>query len=351
MVTGIDGLDELACRDACRKEPSCKWFTFQDNSCDLFETCTSIDSDLCLNCFIGQEVCSLDSVQGKEQSLLFVIGGERYSDNIYFNNIEIFDLSESQPRCKSIAPYPVEATGILSAFAGKLIGCGGSTLFDSYGECFVYDKDANVWNEVKSLPGRNYVGTKSSIIDGKWFISGGVSSRLSTLIFDNGEFVEGPPLPHPKHGHCQVTLNDTHIFFSGGTSVTTFLLDLPNKKWITLKSSPGQYYYPGCGLVNSPTFGQEVVMTTLEFTAIFSLSTLEWNMGKSLPEKVDSMTSAQFENDFVVIGGRKSDGLSISSMYRFDANSYDWVKINHDLEEPRDLASAVAAPKSYITCT
>jgi len=352
-MSSIPDMMEVECRDACRQNSLCSWFSLdkETNICTLFESCSKISPDECPSCISGHQACSSDSLE--ENSLLFVIGGDLYPSHALKNSVEVFDLSQSESICPDIAQYPIKASGILTAFVeNRIIGCGGHSDNGASNRCFAYVNDDNNWIEMRSMSNTGYEAASSSVIDGKWLISGGRESRRSTLIYANGDFMRGPILPVGKFGHCQLTLNDTHVFISGGMSLDTFILDFPNRKWLLMENVPSQLYLSACGLINSPTMGQEVVMATLETSYIFSLSTLEWREGEPLPERLLYPASAQFENDFVVIGGHdEASTISTTSMYRFDRNNYVWIELDQQLQEARDYASAAAAPKNYISCT
>ena len=69
-----------------------------------------------------------------------------------------------------------------------------------------------------------------------WLIAGGIGSfpggldtdmLMTTEILINGQFQPGPDLPKPIAYHCMVTINQTHVFLTGGD----------------YKSSPGSYPY------------------------------------------------------------------------------------------------------------
>jgi len=102
----------------------------------------------------------------------------------------------------------------------------------------------------------------SSVIDGKWLLSGGsndISTQSKTLLYEDGVFMPGPDMPARKHSHCQLTLNSTHIFFVGGggeDALTTFILDWPSQEYTFLESLPATDSYPACGVINNPANGQ-----------------------------------------------------------------------------------------------
>jgi len=82
---------------------------------------------------------------------------------------EVVNLATKQ-RCP-IKKYPLNlewGTGAL--VDGKPTTCGG---FDAKRDCYVYNIDANAWNEIDStIIGREFQ-TSSVLDDGRWIITGG----------------------------------------------------------------------------------------------------------------------------------------------------------------------------------
>jgi len=68
-------------------------------------------------------------------------------------------------------------------------------------------------------------------------------------------------MPTEKQGHCQVTLNDTHLFISGGyDSPETFILDVKRRSFTFLDNLPRGIYSGACGLLNHPVNGQGITL-------------------------------------------------------------------------------------------
>jgi len=348
-----NGLNNVECRDLCRVETLCRWFTLKNEECTLFENCATISASSCPTCLSGQEACTSDLSPPERNSLVFVIGGYQEPTDDYLDSVEAFEMTDSELRCDEVKPYPIAAYGILSAFLdNRIIACGGKAPNTADNHCYEYDNILNDWFELPPLPASGYDASSSSVIDGKWLISGGVSSSVtrSTFIYENGEFTDGPPLPVSMFGHCQVTINDTHVFFCGGRTVYTFIMDLEKEESYIFDNPPNGMYVPACGLVNSPTFGKEIIMADYNYGYIFSLETETWRDGIPLPTNLNFLTNAQFEKDFATFGGRNTDVESTNYIYKFDADLYEWKEFGKELQVARDFSSAIAAPKGYITC-
>ncbi len=76
----------------------------------------------------------------------------------------------------------------------------------------------------------------SSIIDGVWFVSGDydIPAGNMTEMWTGSEFMLGPTLPERMDGHCQVTINATHVFFANCDEKTTYLLNWNLQEWTQL---------------------------------------------------------------------------------------------------------------------
>jgi len=80
---------------------------------------------------------------------------------------------------------------------------------------------------------------------------------------ENGVFQPGPILPFEKEGHCQVTINDTHVFFTAGTKGNggeTFLLDWTTKEFTILPIIPDNLPNAACGLLKDPLEGPGMLL-------------------------------------------------------------------------------------------
>jgi len=68
-------------------------------------------------------------------------------------------------------------------------------------------------------------------------------------------------MPTEKQGHCQVTLNDTHLFITGGSySLETFILDVKRRSFTLLDNLPREISDGACGLLNHPVNGEGITL-------------------------------------------------------------------------------------------
>jgi len=196
------------------------------------------------------------------------IGGEiTYIETLYDEYLyEYYDLIETEEvatvervggfpdGCSSVTPLPKGLSESTTAFfENAIVLCGGFYEANEKQGCYKLSSASGTWESMRSLP----IGTASlasSVIDGKWLISGGVddtSRHDNTMIYENGVFTPGPRMPNHKMRHCQLTINSTHVFFVGGYEEGAFILDWPRQEFTVLEAPPVSPFYPACGVINS----------------------------------------------------------------------------------------------------
>jgi len=59
LIEDVSADEELGCRNACRQNTLCEWFTFDDkhHECKLFLNCPNVSDDFCTSCISGQQQC------------------------------------------------------------------------------------------------------------------------------------------------------------------------------------------------------------------------------------------------------------------------------------------------------
>jgi len=198
----------------------------------------------------------------------------------------------------------------------------------------------------------------ASMIGDKWFLSGGAHEDeedtfahvvRSTLTFDGSNFEPSRVLPYYKSGHCQATINSTHIFFAAGGN-ETFILDFETQEYSYYENIPRNIGGETCGLLNNGKNGPEVLVAQSRFSYIFSLSDKKWRDGPTVPELQVGMASAPSKNGLVIFGGAIPDKGYIHSVYEFDEKSYQWISKNVQTRYEKSDAIAVGVPNDFITC-
>jgi len=169
--------------------------------------------------------------------------------------VEVVRDSESAQDCVELPDYPLEirwATG--TYIDGKAIVCGG--FLDN--KCHELASSSAEWRETYSLGSEYVYALRSSMIDGTWLISGGANENTDqTLLYENGLFTPGLEMPYEKDRHCQVTINDTHVFITDGylNEPETFILDWQRQTWTVVDELPATLGDATCGLLNNPDLG------------------------------------------------------------------------------------------------
>jgi len=147
----------------------------------------------------------------------------------------------------------------------------------------------------------------SSVVNERWLITGGVDVNFfiqdGIYLYEEGIFAFNGYMPTITRDHCQVTLNDTHVFVTSGYSEEmTFILNGLQQTSIVciLEDIPELMYGDAWGLLNNPVNGQgectltcvsllmsftlEILVTLSDQAFLFSLTTLEWREGPKLPK-------------------------------------------------------------------
>jgi len=171
---------------------------------------------------------------------------------------EILNIDRSSKRCHSLPEYPTKVASATSAYIdGKVIVCGGQDSEQVFNQCYALTSATSEWVGFFPLPEPLW-DMSSSVIDGKWFITGGRNrfgrAQAKTYIYNNGLFEPGPQLPALKFGHCQITINDTHVFFAGGDydQNEAFILNWVTGEWTMLDDLSGMDNHGACGIFNNP---------------------------------------------------------------------------------------------------
>jgi len=157
-------------------------------------------------------------------------------------------------------------------------------------------------------------------------------------------------MPAAKAGHCQLTINSTHIFITGYSGTEAFILDWENQDWFMVDDIPVVELRPSCGFLESSQFGSEILVAVGRYSYIFSLTNLIWRDGPALPQLTVNLGYAQVSGGFLAIGGDVNGSLQ-DTVYKFSEDSYEWKLLeNSKLEVPKSLVAAVAVPDEFLNC-
>jgi len=262
--------------------------------------------------------------------------------------------------CPSIPDYPFDVKDLAAAYYhGNIVACGGYDGLRQSPFCYSLGPELNAWNEMDSLPDGPRERMASSIIDGKWLITGGYNPRnpssgnayKTTVVYDGVQFTSGPELPVVSDDHCQLTLNSTHVFLVTGDK-DTFTLNWETQEYVFYEKTFIEMPSSACGLLNNDNYGSEVLIASRAYSYIFSLTDHTWRDGPKLPEEPVGPVSAPAPYGFVSIGGFLGDFLlADDSVYNFDEDLYEWALQKAELKIARFQAAAVAVPENFLNCS
>ncbi len=286
---------------------------------------------------------------------MVVTAGKNYQTGD-LSRVEAFDLEDTSTRtCQPITNYPQTQYGMaVGVMQGVIKSCGG------YKEpkiaCYDYNPDSNTWIQSPNMTAKRvYHG--HSFIDDKWLLSGGyvpdqVSPSNATEYWDGNEFHVGPPLPRAMHAHCQLTLNHTHVFFTAGDGLASYLLYWPDWTWTELPAITKNYAWPSCGLIKNPNNGREAVIAGEEKNEIFNFKNLTWRDGPTVPYFIYAGYT-QLSDTFLVVGGKHSSSYSyLSTIYKFNNINYEWVQLCRNLQTKSGYyPGVVTVPDSFVNCS
>ncbi len=85
-------------------------------------------------------------------------------------------------------------------------------------------------------------------------------------------------------------------------------------------------------------------------TEIYNTATQEWRKGPTLPHPIDDMSSVQYEDTFLLVGGRNSSH-EIDTIYQYDQTSETWILRPERLSIPKDDFGAVLTGPPVADCS
>ena len=149
----------------------------------------------------------------------------------YLQDVELICLNNNPDdgNCSaSIADYPIYiGYPTLMCLDGKISSCGGYSR-GSLDNCYDYDISNEEWRELKDLSEDRLYPSSSLVGENEWLISGGSAyggSATTEIIRQGGVPTPGTTLPDGMFYGCQVSLNETHVFFADGYDRWAAVLD------------------------------------------------------------------------------------------------------------------------------
>ena len=353
------------CLDLCKVNTNCSWFSYKDNdnTCLLTKNCPSQDP-ACqdISCIYGQGECP------EAESTLFLVatGYDGLGD---LSDVEVVDVESGTPmRCTNKPrnyPIAVRAPSVFKDGDNPVI-CGGmDRLSNYYSQCYKYDFINDTWNLQSYSTGLRAWAFSVEIGPGEWMIMGGSSdfgdNLDSTLIFRNGAFEPGPPMPYPMILFSGAMVNNTHLLIVATDSYlgSTFMLDLTtmtysNVAYQILNEGTGQDQGHLTGAFFNASAGErQLANVGHDGIQVYSPTNDQWHE-LSFPSSMsyqlmDTMAVQLGWDDFLMIGGMTS--FTSDDTFRFqDIIGIDiWRK--NVLETSRSLHVTVPISKALFTCS
>jgi len=285
-----------------------------------------------------------------------VLGGDGKDRSSPFT--EVLDFSgKSNVRCPSIPSIRTPRTGFTAAYVnGRVISCGGldPSLIDDYPECYALGPDLSKWEYIGYLSGVSH-GFASSVVNGKWVITGGADIRghssTAVTVFDGFHFHTEFRMPSTRLHHCQLTINSTSFLIADGKE-GTYLFNFETEVWETLDDLRNAEENYLCSLI---TDRRDNINSLAAYVGrrndIYSFSSNSWiEKAPPVPNGIELQASAPVRNGILSIGGMV-DGKPTNATYKFDEFLFDWVLTPVELKTARHSAVAVPVPDNFLNCS
>ncbi len=83
---------------------------------------------------------------------------------------------------------------------------------------------------------------------------------------------------------------------------------------------------------------------------IYNTATQEWRQGPTLPQPIFYMSSVQYEDTFLLVGGRNVSQY-LDTIYQYDQTSETWILREERLSTPKGYMGAVLAGPPAAECS
>ncbi len=87
----------------------------------------------------------------------------------------------------------------------------------------------------------------------------------------------------------------------------------------------------------------------LDDSEIYNTATQEWRQGPTLPQTIRYMSSVQYEDTFLLVGGRNVDQY-LDTIYQYDQTSETWILREERLSSPKGFMGVVLAGPPAAEC-
>ncbi len=309
---------------------------------------------------------------------------------------EVIDIDNPNVSCQSLPDLPVQDVSAVGGLVsgniplicgGTVIGLGGETdrcaILNNFGRWIEIgqmleakeEAASMLWNQTTLLVTGGQHGpdnylSATELITVKQSQSQSEDNQPSYSFSTRS----APNLPINVSLHCIVRLNESTAFLIGGWNGKgeTYFLDLTtdlDEEMFAFTRGPqlaiGRYFHV-CGVLSNPGDGNETVVVMTggsnnghhRTTEMWIPGSNEWIKGPDLPEAVSytsGLTSAD-RKSLLVVGGIVRTGIEsneVSTIYQlsFQDGSWQWTKLEQELQVPRSFHLTMLMPNSLATCT
>jgi len=311
------------------------------------------DSNCCMENSSPTAVQVLVGMENSGNDLLFLGPGSPGT-----TGSEVLKLPQLNASSCSLPPHPIpNIYGYVATVVtqGTMV-CGGCDAKDwpnMTNTCNILTKSGS-WISTTSMY-LNRLGAAAAWIEGNWWVTGGYAAGAtyfsSTEIFSEGSWYPGVNLPDKVWLHCMVSINGTHIFMSGGMNhrghhIGDTYIYTHSAGFVKQLDMSYPRYSHACALYKGDVWvagGIGSRYNTIRSVEKFSLQSLTWTMGPSLPV---SSTGGQLVEDagrLLYIGGSNNQDI-----YEMQNNA--WVDVG-DLSNSRYFFTALKWESDYCSLT
>ena len=310
--------------------------------------------------------------------LIMVIGGKTITwDPISDTElVSPYPSSNPLPECLvDLKPFTYgaikDSVGAAVAPDGLPLMCGGSIMeCDGEGgcssqvtdKCWVYDPLEDGWKETAGTMAAAKGDHTADYTESFGLAMVNVEDPLEVTRDGGLSFVELAGYPNSdvtlSDAGCLVVVDDQTLFLAGGDSYLSgsdraFLYDVSSDSWTEIPSMRVGRRFHSCGIDSTK---EEIVVaggvddaSPLSSVEIFTVATMSWRDGNSLPFALAGSYATRFGDTLVLTGGYTYNLSDLSdSLIMYDTTSGTWVELEGKLKTPRRLHVAIAVEKSIF---
>ena len=238
----------------------------------------------------------------------------------------------------------------------RAIVCGGG--WPAVNTCYTYDPDQGKWSEeplAKMMTERR--APSATFLNGKLWITGGDGKDASSELLDtkNKKFTPYVKLKNEGMQNLVALNSSTFMFLAGGIREAA-IFDSDTLEWS--EGPPLNDHHPigQAGLVTFRDSGRKAIVVAggveQNTTEILYLDENNWITGPNLPTNRDSGTSVQWNDTFIIVGGRSAlpepiNVADLKSILKFNVENGTWVEMDQKLEIARLKMAAFLVPDSF----